>query len=155
MIWDVTVKAMMRGLFAIIVLGLIIFGFNNLLDTQIIEKIKGDLDEESMEIIRGKIYSSPKDSSLGDFFIDDSGNLYGLESGDSQSKNDASSEQTNDKIEEFKDSNQEVEIKGIIEDIVEDYGEKRIIVENVEQVASASSCEDKGGSVELREVCVF
>ena len=145
---------MVRGLFIIVVLGLAILGFNNLVDTQIVEKLNPDLAIKQLEAFRGKIYSPPAGSVFGDFFVDDQGNLYGIEA---QAQTQAGGEVTT-QIKELKDSNQEIEIKGLIEEDSENYGEKKIIIEKIETITEETeinSCEDSGGSVELKEVCVY
>ncbi len=131
------------------------------------------LTAEALETLRGKIYPAPESSPYKDFFIDSQGNLYGLEA---QTKSGFPDTEVSKKIEEFKDSNKEVEIKGEIEEGVEDYGEKTIKVKEIKQVESVESettvnengnnqdsssaeisenCQNSGGSIELRRICIF
>lgn len=122
------------------------------------------LTAEVLNSVRGKIYSVPdiESSPFKYFFIDEDGNLYGIEP---EEENEVPNIEIIAKIEELKNSNQKVEIKGTIEEKVEDYGEKRIIVkeiikeikvekETVKEVEKIS-CQNQGGSIELKQVCVF
>lgn len=143
---------MTRGLFLIIILSLVILGFYLVLDENTIKNLlKSSSTDEFLETFKGKIYSSPQGIDFEDFFIDDEGNLYGIE--------------PEKDIEEFKDSNKDVEIEGVVEKDTNDYGEKKIIIKNIKKATETeeiiesqlldSSCQEQGGSVELRQICIF
>lgn len=126
------------------------------------------LTAEALNSLKGKIYSAPdiESSPFKYFFIDEDGNLYGIEP---EKTEEISNIEVITKIEEFKNSNNEVEVKGKIEKEVEDYGEKRIIVKEIEKIVeippsnsnSKSSilesitCQSQGGKIETKQVCVL
>lgn len=117
------------------------------------------LTAEVLKTLRGKIYSAPdiESSPFKYFFIDEDGDLYGIEP---EIKEGAPNDKTPNievigKIEEFKNSNKEIEIKGKIEEKVEDYGEKRITIKEIKKMQESTSCQNQGGSVELKRICTF
>lgn len=117
------------------------------------------LTAEVLKTLRGKIYSAPdiESSPFKYFFIDENGDLYGIEPEikDKATNDGAPDIEVIGKIEEFKNSNKEIEIKGKIEEGVKDYGEKRIMIKEIKKIQESISCQNEGGSVELIRTCIL
>ncbi len=164
---------MKRAFISIIILGLILFGAYWFIDQEKFSR-EDILSAETLKTLRGRVYSAPENSPFKDFFIDDHGNLYGLEAANDYKQ----INELEQKIEQLADSGQEVELKGEIKQGVNDYGNKRVEVREAEPITASKenyldsrrsieaetsssynqgveTCQNQGGGVELIRMCIF